>query len=143
MSQFIRIRIKHYAWAYKLRVWNCSYLDGYAKQRAYIATQAPLSDTTEDFWRMVVKERSRTIVMLTELYRVVLSSVLFLEYNCRTPHFAFEIDDAEFLFSDGSVRIKNFHLFLQKIVRYCKNCNQLRCAKIQGYQKLKMMRWLK
>ena len=44
------------------------FLDGYASQRAYIATQAPLSDTTEDFWRMILKEKSSKIVMLTELF---------------------------------------------------------------------------
>jgi protein tyrosine phosphatase len=46
---------------------NASYIDGYSKQREFIATQAPLSDTTEDFWRMVAKEKSSIIVMLTEL----------------------------------------------------------------------------
>jgi len=47
---------------------NYIFLDGYASQRAYIATQAPLSDTTEDFWRMILKEKSSKIVMLTELF---------------------------------------------------------------------------
>ena len=43
-------------------------LDGYSSQREYISTQAALVDTVEDFWRMVYKERSTNIVMLTELH---------------------------------------------------------------------------
>ncbi|CAB1317189.1 unnamed protein product [Coregonus sp. 'balchen'] len=32
---------------------NASYIDGYRQQRGYIATQGPLAETTEDFWRML------------------------------------------------------------------------------------------
>ncbi|XP_028258985.1 protein tyrosine phosphatase receptor type Fa isoform X3 [Parambassis ranga] len=32
---------------------NASFIDGYRQQKAYIATQGPLSETTEDFWRIL------------------------------------------------------------------------------------------
>ena len=42
-------------------------LQGYAKKGAYIATQGPLRNTTEDFWRMVWEKEAHVIVMLTQL----------------------------------------------------------------------------
>nr|XP_020446894.1 receptor-type tyrosine-protein phosphatase F isoform X5 [Monopterus albus] len=46
---------------------NASCIDGYRQQTAYLATQGPLAETTEDFWRMLWEHNSTIVVMLTKL----------------------------------------------------------------------------
>ncbi|XP_034065320.1 receptor-type tyrosine-protein phosphatase F isoform X19 [Gymnodraco acuticeps] len=46
---------------------NASCIDGYRQQKAYLATQGPLAETTEDFWRMLWEHNSTIVVMLTKL----------------------------------------------------------------------------
>ncbi|KAG7462996.1 hypothetical protein MATL_G00190700 [Megalops atlanticus] len=46
---------------------NASFIDGYRQKDYFIATQGPLPQTVDDFWRMVWEWRCHSIVMLTEL----------------------------------------------------------------------------
>lgn len=70
---------------------NANYVEGQGgEKRAFIATQGPMEHTIPDFWRMVWKERSPIIVMITklkernkskcELYLPVLSSSRFGDF---------------------------------------------------------------
>lgn len=46
---------------------NASYISGYKNPSMYIATQAPVADTVDDFWLMVWQERSSVIIMVANL----------------------------------------------------------------------------
>ncbi|XP_070194103.1 receptor-type tyrosine-protein phosphatase epsilon-like [Littorina saxatilis] len=46
---------------------NANYIDGYNHPRAYIAAQGANTPTIKDLWRMVWKENSKTLIMLTNL----------------------------------------------------------------------------
>lgn len=46
---------------------NASFVDGYKDRATYIATQGPLPETVEDFWRMLWEHNSNIVVMLTKL----------------------------------------------------------------------------
>ncbi|KAJ8373850.1 hypothetical protein SKAU_G00044300 [Synaphobranchus kaupii] len=45
---------------------NANYIPGYKSSREYIATQGPLPETRNDFWKMVLQQKCRVIVMLTQ-----------------------------------------------------------------------------
>ncbi|CAC5376552.1 PTPRT [Mytilus coruscus] len=46
---------------------NASYIDNYDKEKAYIASQGPKSNTVRDFWHMIWQENAGKIVMVTQL----------------------------------------------------------------------------
>ncbi|XP_019875647.1 tyrosine-protein phosphatase non-receptor type 20 isoform X1 [Aethina tumida] len=46
---------------------NASYIKGFSGDREYIAAQAPLRNTVEDFWKMIIQNHVKIIVMITKL----------------------------------------------------------------------------
>ena len=46
---------------------NGSYINGYEKEREYIATQGPNKYSINDLWRMIWQVRATRIVMITNL----------------------------------------------------------------------------
>lgn len=61
---------------------NASLIDGYRQRAAYIATQGPLPDTIEDFWRMLWEHNSTIVVMLTKLKEMGRVSHTFTFQDC-------------------------------------------------------------
>ena len=51
-------------------------VQGYRCRKAYIATQGPMVETTEDFWRMLWEHNCSIVVMMTKLNEMGLVSWL-------------------------------------------------------------------
>ncbi|XP_077981808.1 receptor-type tyrosine-protein phosphatase T-like [Glandiceps talaboti] len=103
---------------------NASYIDGYKKEKAYIATQGPNPLTVDDLWRMIWQKNITSILMATNLvengkvkchqywpekdgtwygdiYVSLEKTEMFANYNIRTFHIQMENTDCRV--------VKQFH----------------------------------
>ena len=46
---------------------NAAYVDSYKHRNMYILTQSPLTDTADDFWRMLCEHASTSLIMLNAI----------------------------------------------------------------------------
>ncbi|KAJ8262407.1 hypothetical protein GJAV_G00166120 [Gymnothorax javanicus] len=92
---------------------NASFMDGYRRSNAYIATQGPLPKTFADFWRMVWEQRVLVIVMTTRVVergRVKCGQYWPLESGCTEDHRPFLV---------RNVRIEMFQDFKISHLEIC------------------------
>ncbi|XP_059481022.1 receptor-type tyrosine-protein phosphatase C-like isoform X2 [Neocloeon triangulifer] len=60
------VRLFPYGSVTKMSFVNAVFVDGYQKEKQFIATQVPMQDTVADFWRMVHQFNVQQIVVLNE-----------------------------------------------------------------------------
>ena len=121
---------------------NGSFCDGYRYRNAYIATQGPLEETVDDFWRMLWEHNSNIIVMLTKIKEMNRDKCHQYWPSERSQRYSFFIVDPiteynmpqyilrEFRVTDSRVSYSPiflivFHLFLNSLMKSLCFCHSL------------------
>ena len=73
LVEHTRVRLRSYGYGTtsskeKDEYLNANYVDGFRIPKAYIATEGPMKSTENLFWRMVLEQDIKIIVMITHLY---------------------------------------------------------------------------
>nr|XP_022311522.1 receptor-type tyrosine-protein phosphatase epsilon-like isoform X5 [Crassostrea virginica] len=87
---------------------NANYINGYSKEKRYIAAQGPSENTVGAFWQMVWQEQCSLIVMLTNL----------VECGVSKCHPYWPQDDNECCFDDLTIKCKSEDVFADFTLRY-------------------------
>lgn len=85
---------------------NASFMDGYNKPKAFVASQGPNKMMIRDFWRMVWQQRVSKIVMLTNLVEA-----------CKKKCEQYWPDDGTMKYGDVTVRIVDTAKYTDFIIR--------------------------
>ncbi|XP_076441421.1 receptor-type tyrosine-protein phosphatase epsilon-like [Babylonia areolata] len=85
---------------------NASFMDGYNRPKAFIASQGPNKTMIRDFWRMVWQHRVSKIVMLTNLVEA-----------CKKKCEQYWPDEGTMKYGDVSVRIVDTAKYTDFIIR--------------------------
>jgi len=64
----------------RCHMWFVLTVQGYRCRKAYIATQGPMMETTEDFWRMLWEHNCSIVVMMTKVKEMGVVSLPFFSY---------------------------------------------------------------
>ncbi|OWF35537.1 receptor-type tyrosine-protein phosphatase S-like isoform X1 [Mizuhopecten yessoensis] len=88
---------------------NASFLNGYRRKDAYIATQMPMPNTVVDFWRMIYDHNSYCIVMLNEVdpHDEMMEQYWTLD-TCGEKYGPFIVETTAEIKSDPSITVRDF-----------------------------------
>ncbi|XP_077981840.1 receptor-type tyrosine-protein phosphatase kappa-like [Glandiceps talaboti] len=87
---------------------NASYINGYKKDKAFIATQGPKPSTVNDLWRMVWQEKSACILMATNLVE---------KNKGKCTKYWPDQNDGETKYGNISVKNVNEEIFVYSVIR--------------------------
>jgi len=87
---------------------NASFIDGYTKRNAYIATQGPLEGTLPDFWRAIWEYEVDVVVMLTELIE---------NGRAKSDQYWPDADEGSTIMGDFQVTLKSEEVAIYGFVR--------------------------
>jgi protein tyrosine phosphatase len=85
---------------------NANFVKGYEGQpRAYIATQAPMENTVDDFWSMIMEQNVSVVIMVTYLFEYgVEKCIQYWPERGTTRYGSTEVSNVEEVHKDNYVR---------------------------------------